>query len=69
MRHVGRGINMRVVLRQWEGGHEGLMADMQPAWLPSDAWARLKDLGKLFPYNKVRGALEQGGGEGREASR
>ena len=37
---------------------------MQPAWLPNDAWVRLKDLGKLFPYNKVKVALRHMRGEG-----
>ncbi|KAL6756408.1 dynein heavy chain and region D6 of dynein motor-domain-containing protein [Haematococcus lacustris] len=26
---------------------------MRPAWLPEDAWGRLRDLGKLWPYNKI----------------
>lgn len=27
--------------------------EMCPPWLPEDSWLRLKDLGKVFPYNKV----------------
>jgi dynein heavy chain len=34
-----------------------LPRDMRPPWLPVDGWDRIKDLGKLIPYNKILNPL------------
>ena len=34
-----------------------LPREMRPDWLPLEAWDRLKDLGKLIPYNKILNPL------------
>ncbi|EFJ51362.1 dynein heavy chain [Volvox carteri f. nagariensis] len=31
--------------------------DLRPDWLPDESWSRLRDLGKLQPYNRVLPAL------------
>ena len=30
-----------------------LPAERRPDWLPLDGWDRLRDLGKIYPYNKI----------------
>ena len=30
-----------------------LPAERRPEWLPLDGWERLRDLGKIYPYNKI----------------
>jgi len=34
-----------------------LPSEMRPPWLPLEGWERLRDLGKIYPYNKALSEL------------